>query len=133
MHFLCLPDIIPTHFNDSGKADNYGNKSGIFILPVLATILYLGLTQLSRHPRIFNYPLRITVDNARQQYTIATRMIRFLKLSVLVIFTLVILFTYLTTMGFMKDPGSWFLPLAVAVCLAPTIFLLIRSFKIKPR
>ena len=93
--FLKLPTTIPTHFNASGQADGYGNKVTLIILPILATIIYLGLTQLNKFPHIFNYMTKITEDNAQKQYTIATRMYRFLKLSILVIFSSIILFTYL--------------------------------------
>ena len=127
--FLKLPTIIPTHFNASGQADDYGNKLTLFILPILATVIYLGLTKLNKYPHIFNYMTEITYDNAQKQYTIATRMLRFLKLAILVIFSLVILFTYLTTIGLTNGLGFWFLPLTFGLLLTPTIISIIQSFK----
>ena len=129
--FFKLPTIIPIHFNASGKADGYGNKLTLFILPVLATILYVGLTQLNKYPHIFNYLTKITEHNAVKQYTIATRMLRFLKLAILIIFSLIILFTYLTTIGVTDGLGFWFLPLTYAIILIPTIISISQSFKAK--
>jgi uncharacterized membrane protein len=126
-----LPTTIPIHFNSSGQADNYGNKLTLLILPILATVIYFGLTQLNKYPHIFNYMTKITEDNAQKQYTIATRMLRFLKLSILVIFSLIILFTYLTTIGVTNGLGSWFLPLTFGLLLIPTIISISQSFKIK--
>jgi uncharacterized membrane protein len=129
--FLKLPTRIPTHFNVSGQADDYGNKLTLFVLPILATIIFFGLTQLNKHPHIFNYMTKITEDNAQKQYTIATRMLRFLKFAILVIFSLVILFTYLTTIGVTNGLGFWFLPLTFGLLLIPTIISINQSFKKK--
>lgn len=84
-----IPDIVPTHFNFNGKADAFGGKARIFTLPSIATILFLGMTILNKFPHIFNYPTEITNDNALRQYKSATRMIRFLKLIIVLIFGLI--------------------------------------------
>jgi uncharacterized membrane protein len=129
--FLKLPTIIPTHFNASGQADDYGNKLSLLILPVLASVIYFGLTQLNKYPHIFNYLAKITQDNAQKQYTIATRMLRFLKLVILLIFSLLILFIYLTTIGVTNGLGFWFLPLTFGLLFIPTIISISQSFKKK--
>jgi uncharacterized membrane protein len=127
--FFVLPTTIPTHFDASGKADDYGNKMTLFILPVLATIIYFGLTQLNKYPHIFNYLTEITVNNAEKQYTMATRMLRFLKLAILIIFSLIIIFTYLTTIGVTNGLGFWFLPLTIGLLFIPTVISICQSFK----
>ncbi len=127
--FLKLPTTTPTHFNASGQTDGYGNKATLVILSVLATIIYFVLTQLNKFPHIFNYMTKITEDNAQRQYTIATRVYRFLKLAILVIFSSIILFTYLTTIGVSNGLGFWFLPLTEGLLLIPTIIGIIKSFK----
>jgi uncharacterized membrane protein len=126
---LKLPKIIPTHFNASGQANDYGNKLTLLILPILATIIFFGLTKLIRYPHLFNYMTKITEDNAQKQYTIATRILRFLKLAIPVVFSLIILFTYLTTIGLTNGLGFWFLPLTFGVLLIPTIISIRQSFK----
>ncbi len=127
--FLKLPATIPTHFNALGQADGYGNKTTLVILPILATIIYFGLIQLNKYPHIFNYITKITDDNAQKQYTIATRLLRFLKLAILLIFSLIILFTYLTTIGVTNGLGFWFLPLAEGLLLIPVIVSISKSLK----
>lgn len=126
-----LPTTIPTHFNALGQADDYGNKLTILILPILATIIYLGLTQLNKYPQIFNYMTKINEDNAQKQYTIATRTLRFLKLAILVIFSLLILLTYLTATGITNGLGFWFLPLTSGLLLIPIIISIRQSLKKK--
>mgnify|MGYP001035939932 FL=1 len=129
--FLKLPATIPTHFNASGKADNYGSRMTILISPILATIIYFGLAQLNKYPRIFNYMVKITENNAPGQYKIATRVLRFLKLAVLIIFSLIILFTYLTATGMTNGLGLWFLPFTSGLLLIPTILIVSQSLKKK--
>jgi uncharacterized membrane protein len=42
--YSSLPDIIPTHFNLKGQADDWGNKASIFILPGIGLLLFTGIT-----------------------------------------------------------------------------------------
>jgi uncharacterized membrane protein len=86
INYFDLPEIIPIHFNGAGKADRFGNKTHIFVLPIISTLLFIGLTILNKRPHVFNYPGQITKENAVHQYTYATRMMRVLKL-VIVLWT----------------------------------------------
>lgn len=125
--YFKLPTTIPIDYNASGQVDGYGNKMTLLLLPVLGTLIYFGLTQLNKYPHIFNYMTQITEDNAQRQYTIATRMLRFLKLAILLIFSLIIIFTYLTTIGVTNGLGFWFLPLTLGLLLLPTIISIKQS------
>ena len=67
LSFSNLPESIPTHFNGAGEADGFGEKSNIFALPIIGTILFIGMTMLNKNPHIFNYPKAITNENALSQ------------------------------------------------------------------
>lgn len=125
-----LPATIPIHYNLSGQIDKYGNKFILLIFPFFATAVYLGLTRLNQYPHIFNYLKEITEDNARQQYTLATRMLRFLKIAILIIFLIIIFFSYTAATGATNGPGAWFLPLAVGLLTGPAVVLIIQSHRI---
>lgn len=130
-HYSSMPEIIPTHFNVSGQADSYGSKGTIFILPIIGTILFLGLSILNLFPQIFNYPANISTENAQRQYVNATRMIRFLKFGIVLIFSLL---AYLTSQGSVdksKGIGMWFLPIIVAIIFIPLVFFIIKAVKSK--
>ncbi len=127
--YFKLPTIIPTHFNAAGQPDGHGNKLTILILPIIATLLYFGLSKLNQSPQSFNYITTITEENAEKQYTIATRMLRILKISLLIIFSHIILFTYLTTIGITNGLGVGFLPFTLGLALIPIIFYIRQSFK----
>lgn len=126
-----LPDTIPTHYNGAGQADGFGNKVNILILPLFATILFVGLTILNMFPHIFNYPTSITKDNALKQYTNATRLIRYLKLIVVIIFGLITFKTIQNAQGQADGLGIWVLPLSLGLIFIPLIYFMVKSIKTK--
>ena len=126
-----LPSIIPTHFNGAGQADGFGGKGNIQILPLVATILYVGLTILNKFPNIFNFPINITKDNALKQYTNATRLIRYLKLIIVIIFGIIAFKTIQNANGKTDGLGIWFLPLTLGLVFIPLTYYIIKSFRTK--
>jgi len=132
LNFSDLPETIPTHYNGAGEADGFGEKTNIFVLPVIGTILFIGMTILNNYPHIFNYPSTITNENAYNQYSNATRMIRILKLVIVLVFGLILFNTLQNANGNTDGLGNWFLPLTIGLFTIPTLYFLIKSMKIKP-
>ena len=127
LHYFEFPEIIPIHFNGRGKADGFGGKSNLLSLPIISTALFFGLTILNKKPHLFNYPSAITEENALQQYTNATRMLRALKLVIVVIFGLIVLRTIQNVNGTADGLGTWFLPVIMAMIFIPIIYYLIKA------
>ena len=126
-----LPDTIPTHYNGVGNADGFGNKTNILILPIIASILFVGITIINKFPYIFNYPTQITEENALRQFTNATRMLRFMKFILVILFGL---FTFKTIKGANGQSfghGVWFLPLTLGLIFIPLTYFIINSFRTK--
>lgn len=128
-YYQNLPDTIPIHYNVKGEADGFGNKSHMLMLPILATVLFAGMTILNKYPHIFNYPSSITQENAFSQYTNATRLIRFLKLIVVIIFGGIVFITLQHTNGDLNGIGTWFMPVSLALIFIPLIYFIVRSVK----
>lgn len=129
INYSSLPDTIPIHYNGAGQADGFGGKGNILTLPFMATVLFTGLSVLNRYPHVFNYPTPITKENAVRQYTIATRMIRYLKLIVVVIFGLIVLQTVRNVNGQISGLGVGFLSLIAGLIFIPLICFVIKSRK----
>lgn len=129
--YINLPEIIPIHFNGSGVPDNFGTKIHIIILPVLGTVLFGVLAALNKNPQIFNYPVKITAENAVSQYTNATRMLRFLKLAIPMIFTAIIIYTYCSVKGKTGLASKWFLPAILLFTIGPVFYLILKGFSSK--
>ena len=126
-----LPDIIPIHYNALGTADNFGKKWMILSLPIVSTVLFIGLTLLNYFPESFNYPTKINEDNALIQYTYATRLIRYLKLVIVFIFGILLYQTTRYPLNQNDGLGIWFLPMFLGLIFIPLIFYVLKSVKPK--
>jgi len=81
-----VPDSVPTHFNARGNPDDYGSKTFLWMLPVIAFVVYSILSLVVRIPEKSNYPVTITPANARRQYTLRIRLLRYLKVAIVLMF-----------------------------------------------
>lgn len=108
-----LPDSIPQHFNAAGEVDRYGSKASLWFLPGMGVFLYVLLTVLNRWPHIFNYPVKITAENAEKQYRMATRLLRILKTVILFLFAVITWGVIRGAMGGDSSLGPAFLVLAL--------------------
>jgi len=126
-----IPDTIPYHFNGAGLAGNYGYKGTILFLPILGTILFVGMTIMNKFPYLFNITSEITAGNIEKEYTNATRMIRYLKFAIVLVFSFVVNKYSHATSKESDVLGTWFLPLILVLILIPLIFYIVNSFKAK--
>lgn len=125
LNYSKLPAQIPIHYNLAGEADSFGSKWYIILLPIVATILFLGMTVLNKYPHRFSYPAIITPHNAVSQYTNATRMIRFLKVSIVLIFGLITYETLKYVDGEVNGLGTWSLPLILVLVFIPIAYFIV--------
>jgi len=59
-----LPEKIPTHYNFKGEPDAWGSRSAIWTMPTIGGILFIFLYFINKFPQQFNFPMKITEDNA---------------------------------------------------------------------
>lgn len=76
------PDIVPTHFDGSGKPNAYGSPTGIAIPCVIITIAAIACMVTAYFPRHINMPFKITNI---QQVKLAIRSVRVAGITVLLI------------------------------------------------
>lgn len=124
-----LPNTIPIHFNAAGIADGFGNKTTLFMLPVIASVLFIGMTLLNQFPHIFNYPVKITEENAFWHYTKATQMIRYLKFIIVAVFGFLMFKTIQTATDKSDGLGSWFTITMLILIFVPLLYYLIQVFR----
>ena len=129
--FSDLPETIPIHFNGTGEADGFGVKTNIFGLPIIGTIVFVGMTILNKNHHVSNYLTRITNENSLSQFYNAVRMIRVVKLITVLVFGLILIRTIKITNGSADGLGNWFLPLIIGLFIIPTFYFLIKSIKIE--
>lgn len=131
INYTNLPDTIPIHYNGAGQVDGFGGKATILTLPLIATVLFIGLTILNKFPHVFNYPTNITQENALIQYINAARLIRYLKLIIVIIFGLIAFKTIQNVNGQADGLGVWFLPLTLGLIFIPLTYYIIKTLKTK--
>lgn len=110
-YFGSLPTSIPIHFGPDGQPDDYGNKIFIFLLPAIGLGLYLLLISVNRYPHTFNYPKKITPENAAYQYRVATQMIRLLNTVIIIGFAYINYAIVQHALGHTGGLGKLFMPL----------------------
>lgn len=130
INYFELPDTIATHFDATGKPDDFGSKNTIWIIPVVATVMYIGMYILNKYPHIHNYMVNITEENALKNYRFSTRVVRVVN------FLCVLLLAYITYMiiesafGKQYNLGTWFVPLLIGFSIVFPIVLIIYMRKL---
>ncbi len=128
---IYFPDIISVHFDFAGKPDNYGSKYTLLILPIIISFVFALFSFLCKRPHIFNYPSKITKDNAVKQYSVATQMLRALKLGITFFCNVILVVVYFTVEKININFGYWLLPLLICCVLLPTFYYVAKLLKIK--
>lgn len=120
--FSGLPEMIPAHYNSLGQVNRYDNRSTVFIMVGIATLLFGGIALLERYPHVLNYPTPITEENAERQYRLAIRLLRIARLGISLLFAFLYYKTYRVATEQTAGLGPWFLPAGI---LGSTLVLLI--------
>lgn len=115
-----LPNEIPNHFNAYGQVDSYGKRSAIWLLPTIGLVFYFGMTLLNKYPHIFNYPAKVTEDNAERLYALGTRTIRLLKVVIALLFAFLNFKTIEIALNKADDMGKLYLPILLSVLIVIT-------------
>ncbi len=102
---------------------------GVF-LAIVSTIISLIIWQLSKHPHLYNYPVKITQENAQRQYKNATHFMSVMVLFLATIFGVMIIGV---TKFITLSQGSL---LAIIILLSLMMIILLvffiqKSFKLK--
>ena len=117
-YFDQLPEVIPTHFNISGKPDGFGSKNTIWTLSLIGSALYVGLSILNLFPNKFNYLTEINQENSEKQYRLSTTLMRRIKLLIIVCFFYIEYGTIQVAIYNAEGLNAYFLPIFLIANLA---------------
>ncbi|WGK63954.1 hypothetical protein [Croceiramulus getboli] len=125
VYYNQLPEHVPLYFNWPSKdANGLGAKDLLWTNPLLFGVIAVGLHQLLKHPSLFNYPTRITHENARFYYTQFTRMFRWLGLVLALLCFCLTLASVVNGLGNPTDFDPWLYPLfPILLVGVPGVFL----------
>jgi len=127
LQYKNLPISIPTHFALDGTPDGYSNKENIFLLPAIITILFSLMTILNNFPHIYRYMVTITPINARQNYLMATKKVRFLKFILVILFCFISFQSIRVALNQSEGLGKGLLPAILIIFIIITFLTLFRA------
>jgi len=126
-----LPEQIPTHFDLSGQPDDWGGKRSLVIVQIVVTALYLLLTYVSRYPHQFNYPWRISGENAAAQYRNARQMLILVKTEMVVFFGYLQWTTIQVAYGKAQNLGGLSILIALATIIGTLSAYIMRGYRLR--
>lgn len=121
-----LPATVPTHFGFSGEPDGWGSKNAILLLPGIWLAIYVLLTVIGRFPWIYNLPVEITEKNALYEYSLARRMLVFMKTEMGVSFAYLEYTMIRAAQVGKMGLGAWYVPVFILVLFGTIIYFIIR-------
>ena len=124
-----LPDNIPIHYNIHGQPDAYESKQMIWLLPLIGLLLYIGMTLLNKIPHLFNYPTKVTSENAERLYRIGTRTVVVFKVISTLIFAYLNFKTINIGLSQSTRLGVLFTPTVVLIIIIPLGIMIYKMAK----
>lgn len=121
-----IPDKIPVHYNAAGEVDRIGSKGELLIIPIVAWLMYLGLTVVGRFPKIWNTGVSVTEENKEQVYRILKNMLSTVKLLVVAVFVYI---TINSSKGI--SLSVWFLPIFLILMFGSIIYFIVKLVQAK--
>jgi uncharacterized membrane protein len=126
LNWSSFPGKIPAHYNFTGEIDRWGNKSELWICPILSVILFVVLTALEFFPQLWNTGVKITDENQERVYRILKNMLVTLK------GVTVGVFAFLTVSSALVRPMPvWFLPVFLLLLFGSLAVNLLRLVNAK--
>ena len=124
-----LPERIPTHFGLSGEADAYGHKGTLWMLLALGLALPSLMMFLTRYPHSFNYPFKITEENAAYEYRMAVKLMLWMAMAIAMIFLVICWGIIQTSLGHQDGLSRYLLLFVLVLTFAPIVnYLLVGWF-----
>lgn len=121
-----IPEKIPGHYNAFGIVDRWANKGELFIVPIIAWIMYISLTVIEKYPQIWNTGIQVTENNQKLVYRLLKDMLGTEKLLMVTVFSFITINSSLS-----KGLPNWFLPVSLFLVFGSLMFFIIRLVKIK--
>ena len=119
-----IPDQVPGHFNASGEVTRWDNKGTLIIMPVIAGVLYIGMTILEQFPKVWNTGVRVTQENMFRVYRIVKSMISITKLLIVATFSSIVIIQSLAV-----SLPTWLLPVFISLIFGTVIINIIRLIR----
>ena len=129
VQFQALPDRVPGHYDATGTVDRWGSKLELWLLPVIAAALWIGMTFLEKYPHAFNY-MNLREDNIEAQYRNGMLMVNVLKNESVLLFSFLIYQGTRIALGEADGLGPYFMLIFIGVIFGSMIIFIIKMFRL---
>ena len=113
LSYKLLPEIIPSHFDFTGKVDKSASKLMLWVLPILSLGVYLLLITVNKYPHSHNYRVKITKENAEREYVRSIELGAYINLVTTVLLLIVSLTIIVTAFNSNSNIGTFLIPITV--------------------
>lgn len=113
-----MPEIVPIHFDFNGEPDSFGAKTSVFALIAIMLALTLLIFWLAARPRIVNYPVPVTADNAARLYALSYQLLVLVGVGMQLIYAGI-------TAALFSSPITWLLWVGLAVLLVSPVIAIV--------
>lgn len=113
-----MPEIVPIHFNFNGAPDDFGPKTSVFVLIAVMLALTVLFFWLAARPRIVNYPVPVTADNAARLYALSYQLLVLAGVGMQLVYAGI-------TAAMLSSPIEWLLWVGLAVLLVSPVIVIV--------
>lgn len=123
-----LPAEVPAHYNIVGEVDRWGSKWEILVTPMIAILMWLGMTVLEKYPHVYNY-LNLRKDNVAVQYLNARLLLHVIKNMFALLFAYVTWNDIQVALEKSESLSGYFPFVFLGAIFIPMIFFIARSLR----
>ncbi len=129
LNWSSLSETIPIKFNFAGEPVGRGNKKGLLNFQFAIALIYLLITVVSRFPRWYRYPWKITVQNAARQYKIHRSFFLWLKVFCMGGMSYTTWGAIRVALGRAEGMGTFYMPMSIIILFAMLAVLLVKAIR----
>lgn len=111
------PERIPTHYALSGIPDTWGKKESLLFIPMVAVVLYIIMSIVTKYPHTFSFLWKDTGKTTKAQYQSARHLLVALKAEIILSFAYIQWITIQVAFGKAEGLGGLFFPLILIIVL----------------
>lgn len=130
MFYSELADKIPIYFNWLSKdANGLAVKNLLWAIPLICSIIGIGIYKLQQYPKTLNYQNEKTTEYVKYSYRQTKQMMRILNLLIGFLCLSLTLMSILDGLGIENNLNHYLKPLAITLFIGMPIFYIIKILR----
>jgi len=123
--------LFPTHYRFFGEIDGWGGRSTLWTMALIGLTFYVGLSVLQKFPKIYNYPCKVTEQNADYLYRLGVQLVRQVKVLCVFIMAYANNSIYRVVIGKDTGPDDFIVSMFILLMLSLLTIYIIKMMRYK--